>query len=59
MPCQTAVKMRINRSAHWPQLVEIAAFLRSAHSFAFGSGLAIVHFLYSGVVIENKWVTER
>lgn len=44
---------------NWPQLVEIAAFFTYAGSFVFGSGLAIVPFLYSGVVVEHKWLTER
>lgn len=43
----------------WPQLAEIAAFFTYAGSFVFGSGLAIVPFLYSGVVVEHKWLTER
>jgi chromate transporter len=46
-------------TANWPQLVEIAAFFTYAGSFVFGSGLAIVPFLYSGVVVEHKWLTER
>jgi chromate transporter len=44
---------------NWPQLAEIAAFFTYAGSFVFGSGLAIVPFLYSGVVVEHKWLTER
>jgi chromate transporter len=44
---------------NWPQLVEIGAFFTYAGSFVFGSGLAIVPFLYSGVVAEHKWLTER
>ncbi|HSV81660.1 MAG TPA: chromate transporter [Ramlibacter sp.] len=43
----------------WPQLAEIAAFFTYAGSFVFGSGLAIVPFLYSGVVVDHKWLTER
>jgi chromate transporter len=46
-------------TVNWPQLVEIAAFFTYAGSFVFGSGLAIVPFLYSGVVVEHKWLTER
>ena len=46
-------------AVNWPQLVEIAAFFAYAGSFVFGSGLAIVPFLYSGVVVEHKWLTER
>lgn len=43
----------------WPLLAEIAGFFTYAGSFVFGSGLAIVPFLYSGVVVEHKWLTER
>jgi chromate transporter len=43
----------------WNRLVEIGAFFAYAGSFVFGSGLAIVPFLYSGVVAEHKWLTDR
>ena len=33
-------------------------FFAKAGAFVFGSGLAIVPFLHSGVVIENHWLTE-
>jgi chromate transporter len=43
----------------WPLLGEIAAFFTYAGSFVFGSGLAIVPFLYGGVVVDHRWLTER
>lgn len=43
----------------WPLLAEIAGFFTYAGSFVFGSGLAIVPFLYSGVVVDHQWLTER
>ncbi len=43
----------------WPKLVEIGAFFAYAGSFVFGSGLAIVPFLYGGVVQEHHWLSER
>jgi chromate transporter len=43
----------------WPRLAEIGAFFAYAGSFVFGSGLAIVPFLYSGVVQDHAWLTER
>ena len=38
---------------------QIAAYFAYAGSFVFGSGLAIVPFLYGGVVQEYHWLTER
>ena len=43
----------------WPKLGQIAAFFAYAGSFVFGSGLAIVPFLYGGVVKEYGWLTDR
>jgi len=40
-------------------LQKIAVFFTKAGTFVFGSGLAIVPFLHSGVVIENHWLTEQ
>ncbi|MGQ7945197.1 chromate transporter [Flavobacterium sp. WC2509] len=40
-------------------LIKIAVFFAEAGAFVFGSGLAIVPFLHSGVVIENHWLTEH
>jgi chromate transporter len=34
-------------------------FFLKAGAFIFGSGLAIVPFLHQGVVVENRWLTER
>ncbi len=39
-------------------LVKIALFFTKAGAFVFGSGLAIVPFLHSGVVREFGWLTE-
>ncbi len=43
----------------WHKLGQIAAFFAYAGSFVFGSGLAIVPFLYGGVVKEYGWLTDR
>jgi chromate transporter len=43
----------------WHRLEQIAAFFAYAGSFVFGSGLAIVPFLYGGVVKEYGWLTDR
>jgi chromate transporter len=41
------------------KLAEIAWFFTKAGAFVFGSGLAIVPFLYAGVVQEYGWLTEN
>ena len=43
----------------WPLLAQIGAFFAKAGAFVFGSGLAIVPFLYGGVVTEHHWLNER
>lgn len=40
-------------------LVQIGIFFAKAGAFVFGSGLAIVPFLYGGVVTEHHWLTDR
>jgi chromate transporter len=40
-------------------LATIGIFFAKAGAFVFGSGLAIVPFLYGGVVTEHHWLTER
>jgi chromate transporter len=41
------------------KLTQIGWFFLKAGAFVFGSGLAIVPFLYGGVVKEYQWLTER
>jgi chromate transporter len=41
------------------KMVKIATFFTYAGSFVFGSGLAIVPFLYGGVVKEYGWLDDR
>src|SRR2546427_465084 len=43
----------------WPLLLQIALFFGEAGAFVFGSGLAIVPFLYGSVVNEHHWLNER
>jgi chromate transporter len=43
----------------WSLLGQILGFFAKAGAFVFGSGLAIVPFLYGGVVTEHHWLTER
>lgn len=42
-----------------PLLTQIALFFAKAGAFVFGSGLAIVPFLYGGTVTEYHWLTEK
>jgi chromate transporter len=42
-----------------PLLLKIVVFFGTAGAFVFGSGLAIVPFLYGGVVKDYGWLTER
>jgi chromate transporter len=41
------------------KLWQIGWFFTKAGAFVFGSGLAIVPFLYGGVVKEHQWLTEQ
>jgi len=43
----------------WPLLMQIGLFFAKAGALVFGSGLAIVSFLYGGVVNEHHWLTEK
>jgi chromate transporter len=54
-----ALACSVAGAADWPALAKIAVFFAEAGAFVFGSGLAIVPFLYGGVVNEHHWLTER
>ncbi len=43
----------------WPLLAQIGIYFAKAGAFVFGSGLAIVPFLYGGMVTETHWLTEK
>jgi chromate transporter len=43
----------------WNTLTQIFWFFAKAGAVVFGSGLAIIPFLYGGVVAENHWLTEK
>lgn len=43
----------------WSLLTQIGLFFAKAGAFVFGSGLAIVPFLYGGVVTEYQWLNEK
>ncbi|AJX34558.1 chromate transporter [Burkholderia oklahomensis] len=42
-----------------PLLGQIGVFFAKAGAFVFGSGLAIVPFLYGGVVTEHHWLNDK
>ena len=46
-------------SFDWPVLAQIGIFFAKAGAFVFGSGLAIVPFLYGGVVTEHHWLNDK
>jgi len=46
-------------SLDWSLLGQLGAFFAKAGAFVFGSGLAIVPFLYGGVVHDHRWLNER
>jgi chromate transporter len=43
----------------WPLIWRIFLFFAEAGTFVFGSGLAIVPFLYGSVVEQNHWLTQQ
>jgi chromate transporter len=47
------------QSVDGDKLWNIVTFFTKAGAFVFGSGLAIVPFLYSGVVHQYQWLSER
>jgi chromate transporter len=46
-------------TSRWPVLAQILLFFTKAGAFVFGSGLAIVPFLYGGVVKEYGWLNDH
>jgi len=49
----------LGATTDWSVLTQIGIFFAEAGAFVFGSGLAIVPFLYGGVVTQHHWLTER
>ncbi|WP_374354584.1 chromate transporter [Chitinimonas sp.] len=46
-------------AADLPLLGQLGVFFAKAGAFVFGSGLAIVPFLYGGVVTEHHWLNDK
>jgi chromate transporter len=55
----TALPVAMASAADKGKLLNIFTFFVKAGAFVFGSGLAIVPFLYGGVVKEHHWLTDR
>lgn len=54
-----AILIQLQPVAAESKLWEIAWFFTKAGAFVFGSGLAIVPFLYGGVVKDYQWLNEQ
>lgn len=54
-----AVASGLLSTVDWPLLSKLGVFFAKAGAFVFGSGLAIVPFLYGGVVTEHHWLNEK
>ena len=55
----STILLQLQPVATESKLLDIAWFFTKAGAFVFGSGLAIVPFLYGGVVKEFQWLTEQ
>jgi chromate transporter len=53
------ILLQLQPLATQSKLLQIAWFFTKAGAFVFGSGLAIVPFLYGGVVKEYQWLNEQ
>ena len=59
LAAQASIGSTVAPAIDWSLLTQIGIFFAKAGAFVFGSGLAIVPFLYGGVVTENHWLTEH
>jgi len=59
LAAQLPAASTIANGVDWPLLGQIGLFFTTASAFVFGSGLAIVPFLYGGVVTQNHWLNDR
>lgn len=59
VPMDLSAVAAVGSATDWGLLTQIGIFFAKAGAFVFGSGLAIVPFLYSGVVTETHWLTEK
>ncbi len=59
LAAQLPVATSVASSTDWSLLTQVGIYFAEAGAFVFGSGLAIVPFLYGGVVTEHHWLTEK
>jgi chromate transporter len=61
LPVVFLIPFLLQAGAVWTneKLVQIGWFFFKAGAFVFGSGLAIVPFLYGGLVVEYQWLNEQ
>jgi chromate transporter len=59
VPALLVTAATVGTAIDWPVLGRIGVYFAEAGAFVFGSGLAIVPFLYGGVVNEYHWLNER
>jgi len=59
VPVNLAESTGLLSTLDWSLLSQIGVFFAKAGAFVFGSGLAIVPFLYGGVVTEHHWLNEK
>lgn len=57
--CVAPMLVATSTTVDWPLLTKIFLFFGQAGAFVFGSGLAIVPFLYGGVVHDFHWLNEQ
>ena len=59
IPLASALPAAATAAASSTSLLQLFLFFAKAGAFVFGSGLAIVPFLYGGVVREHQWLTDQ
>ncbi|GAB3627634.1 Chromate transport protein [Pandoraea terrae] len=58
-PAQSLPNLALATATDPNTLIQIALFFTKAGAFVFGSGLAIVPFLYGGIVTEHHWLNDK